>query len=204
MTTTDTIVPTTEGIGARKDYHALNAQLNLFAADGSIQLDKDHEAVEAYLSGHVESQMIRFDGLEAKIDYLIANDYYEEAPIRAYPWSFVKDLYRSAYAYGYRFATFLGAFKFHAGYSLKTFDGNKYLETFEDRVVSTALFLGRGDEELASSLVDEMLSGRFQPATPTFLNAGKTQRGELVSCFLLRIEDNLESIGRSVNSEVGS
>ncbi|MDN5813923.1 MAG: class 1b ribonucleoside-diphosphate reductase subunit alpha, partial [Micrococcaceae bacterium] len=40
----------------------------------------------------------------------------------------------------------------------------------------------------------------FQPATPTFLNAGKAQRGELVSCFLLRIEDNLESIGRSVNS----
>ena len=45
-----------------------------------------------------------------------------------------------------------------------------------------------------------MLSGRFQPATPTFLNAGKAQRGELVSCFLLRLEDNLESIGRSVNS----
>ncbi len=43
-------------------------------------------------------------------------------------------------------------------------------------------------------------SGRFQPATPTFLNAGKKQRGELVSCFLLRIEDNLESIGRSINS----
>ncbi|MGO3090634.1 MAG: class 1b ribonucleoside-diphosphate reductase subunit alpha, partial [Galactobacter sp.] len=33
-----------------------------------------------------------------------------------------------------------------------------------------------------------------------FLNAGKAQRGELVSCFLLRLEDNLESIGRSVNS----
>ncbi|MGP5218874.1 class 1b ribonucleoside-diphosphate reductase subunit alpha [Arthrobacter rhombi] len=198
--TTDIMEPTTEGIGARKDYHALNAQLNLFAADGSIQLDKDHEAVEAYLCGQVEPQLIRFDDLETKIDYLVANDYYEEAPIRAYPWSFVKDLYRSAYAYGYRFATFLGAFKFHAGYSLKTFDGNNYLESFEDRVVSTALFLGRGDEELASSLVQEMLSGRFQPATPTFLNAGKAQRGELVSCFLLRIEDNLESIGRSVNS----
>ncbi|MDN5823856.1 MAG: class 1b ribonucleoside-diphosphate reductase subunit alpha, partial [Micrococcaceae bacterium] len=198
--TTDIMEPTTDGIGARKDYHALNAQLNLFAADGSIQLGKDHEAVEAYLAGHVEPRMIRFDDLEAKIDYLIANEYYEEAPIRAYPWAFVKELYRSAYAHGYRFSTFLGAFKFHAGYSLKTFDGDHYLETFEDRVVSTALFLGRGDEELAGRLVQEMLSGRFQPATPTFLNAGKTQRGELVSCFLLRIEDNLESIGRSVNS----
>ncbi len=48
--------------------------------------------------------------------------------------------------------------------------------------------------------MEEMLSGRFQPATPTFLNAGKQQRGELISCFLLRIEDNMESIGRAVNS----
>jgi ribonucleoside-diphosphate reductase alpha chain len=41
-------------------------------------------------------------------------------------------------------------------------------------------------------------AGAFSP--PTFLNAGKQQRGELVSCFLLRIEDNMESIGRAVNS----
>lgn len=63
-----------------------------------------------------------------------------------------------------------------------------------------ALTLAQGDETLATQLTDEMLSGRFQPATPTFLNCGKQQRGELVSCFLLRIEDNMESIGRAVNS----
>ncbi len=61
-----------------------------------------------------------------------------------------------------------------------------------------ALTLAQGDETLALQLTDEMLSGRFQPATPTFLNCGKQQRGELVSCFLLRIEDNMESIGRAV------
>ena len=64
----------------------------------------------------------------------------------------------------------------------------------------TALFLADGDTGLAEHLVDEIMTGRFQPATPTFLNAGKAQRGELVSCFLLRIEDNMESIGRSINS----
>ncbi|SQD02226.1 ribonucleoside-diphosphate reductase 2 alpha chain [Escherichia coli] len=63
-----------------------------------------------------------------------------------------------------------------------------------------ALTLAQGDATLALQLTDEMLSGRFQPATPTFLNCGKQQRGELVSCFLLRIEDNMESIGRAVNS----
>ncbi len=63
-----------------------------------------------------------------------------------------------------------------------------------------ALTLARGDEQQARQLTEEILSGRFQPATPTFLNAGKQQRGELISCFLLRIEDNMESIGRAVNS----
>ena len=63
-----------------------------------------------------------------------------------------------------------------------------------------ALGLAAGDTELASNLVDEIMDGRFQPATPTFLNIGKKQRGEPVSCFLLRIEDNMESIGRSINS----
>ena len=63
-----------------------------------------------------------------------------------------------------------------------------------------ALHLACGNEQIAVTIVDEIISGRFQPATPTFLNAGKKQRGELVSCFLLRIEDNMESIGRSINS----
>jgi ribonucleoside-diphosphate reductase alpha chain len=52
------------------------------------------------------------------------------------------------------------------------------------------------------TLVAEIISGRFQPATPTFLNSGKAQRGELVSCFLLRTEDNMESIARSINSSL--
>ena len=63
-----------------------------------------------------------------------------------------------------------------------------------------ALHLARGDEQMATRVMEEMISGRFQPATPTFLNAGKKQRGELVSCFLLRIEDNMESIARGINS----
>jgi ribonucleoside-diphosphate reductase alpha chain len=85
---------------------------------------------------------------------------------------------------------------------MKTFDGERYLERFEDRVVMNALMLAQGDEEFARDLVEEIITGRFQPATPTFLNAGKKQRGEFVSCFLLRIEDNMESIARAVNSSL--
>src|SRR5690606_37074386 len=60
--------------------------------------------------------------------------------------------------------------------------------------------LADGDEQFALSMVEEIITGRFQPATPTFLNAGKASRGELVSCFLLRVEDNMESIARGINS----
>ncbi|MGO1407990.1 MAG: ribonucleotide reductase N-terminal alpha domain-containing protein, partial [Brachybacterium sp.] len=193
-------MPARAGIGERKDYHALNAQLNLFAPDGSIQFDKDREAANAYLAQHVVPNTRQFDSVWERLEWLIAHDYYEETYLRAYAPDFVELLYTRASGFGYRFQTFLGAFKFFTSYALKTFDGTTYLEGFEERVVATALLLGQGDADLAARLVDEMLSGRFQPATPTFLNAGKRQRGELVSCFLLRLEDNLESIGRSVNS----
>ncbi|MEV7709645.1 class 1b ribonucleoside-diphosphate reductase subunit alpha [Streptomyces sp. NPDC088270] len=200
--TTAVTVPATqrEPVGARKDYHALNAMLNMYDCDGRIQFGKDREAVRQYFLQHVNPNTVVFGSLKEKIDYLIENDYYEEAPIRRYRWEFVEGLFRQAYAHEHRFRTFLGAFKYYTSYTLKTFDGSRYLERYEDRVVATALFLGAGDEALASRLVDEMMTGRFQPATPTFLNAGKAQRGELVSCFLLRMEDNLESIGRGINS----
>ncbi|SJN19881.1 Ribonucleotide reductase of class Ib (aerobic), alpha subunit [Microbacterium esteraromaticum] len=200
MTTIALESPASTGIGARKDYHALNAQLNLFAADGSIQFSKDHEAVSEYLRQHVVPNTKEFSGVAERLDWLVAHAYYEKDFLDDYSPEFVTALHASAHDTGHQFATFLGAFKFFSSYALKSFDGTTYLEGYEERVVATALFLGRGDELLATRLVDEMLTGRFQPATPTFLNAGKAQRGELVSCFLLRLEDNLESIGRGVNS----
>src|SRR5699024_1126310 len=102
----------------------------------------------------------------------------------------------------FRFPTFLGAFKYYTSYTLKTRDGERCLERYEERVVMVALALVRGDEALAMSFMEEIISGRFQPATPMFLNAGKKSRGELISCFLLRIEDNMESIGRAINSSL--
>lgn len=182
------------------DYHALNAMINLYDADGKMQVEKDQEAVHAYFLQHVNQNTVFFHSLEEKLDYLVKNDYYEQGVLEQYSFNFIKSLYKQAYVVKYRFATFLGAFKYFTSYTLKTFDGQRYLERFEDRVCMAALTLGRGDETLAKKLVDEIMGGRLQPATPTFLNCGKAQRGELVSCFLLRIEDNMESIGRSINS----
>ena len=182
------------------DYHALNAMLNLYGADGKIQFDADQRAAREYFLQHVNQNTVFFHSLKERLDYLVEKEYYEGAVLEKYPFEFIQRLNDRAYAAKFRFETFLGAFKYYTSYTLKTFDGKRYLERFEDRVVMTALGLADGDQRLAEQLVDEIISGRFQPATPTFLNTGKAQRGELVSCFLLRIEDNMESIARGINS----
>ncbi|MCZ4548742.1 class 1b ribonucleoside-diphosphate reductase subunit alpha [Gordonia rubripertincta] len=182
------------------DYHSLNAMLNLYDADGKIQFEKDREAANQYFLQHVNQNTVFFHNLEEKLKYLVEENYYEPEVLAKYDREFVKGLFDHAYSKKFRFPTFLGAFKYYTSYTLKTFDGKRYLERFEDRVSMVALTLADGDTALARNLVDEIIEGRFQPATPTFLNSGKKQRGEPVSCFLLRIEDNMESIGRSINS----
>jgi ribonucleoside-diphosphate reductase alpha chain len=176
--------------------------INLWDADGKLQLHKDREAARAYFLDHVNQNTVFFHSLEEKLDYLVENEYYEKEVLDQYDGEFVKEAFKYAYSFRYRFEAFMGAYKFYTSYALKTFDGERYLERFEDRVVMNALTLGTGNKEMVMSLIEEIISGRFQPATPTFLNAGKKQRGEFVSCFLLRIEDNMESISRAINSSL--
>ncbi|WP_261508133.1 class 1b ribonucleoside-diphosphate reductase subunit alpha [Chromohalobacter canadensis] len=182
------------------DYHALNAMLNLYDNEGRLQLQADREASRQYFLQHVNQNTVFFHSLAEKLEYLVEENYYEKEVLDQYDFAFIKSLFERAYDVKFRFQSFLGAFKYYTSYTLKTFDGRRYLERFEDRVCMVALTLAQGDETVARQLMDEIIHGRFQPATPTFLNCGKKQRGELVSCFLLRIEDNMESIGRSINS----
>lgn len=184
------------------DYHALNALLNLYDDDGRIQFDKDREAARQFFLQHVNQNTVFFHNLREKLDYLVENKYYDPIVLDKYEFEDVKKLFKQAYAHKFRFKSFLGAYKYYTSYTLKTFDGKRYLERYEDRVCMVALTLADGDLDLAGKLVDEIITGRFQPATPTFLNSGKAQRGEPVSCFLLRIEDNMESIGRAINSSL--
>ena len=183
-------------------YHELNAMLNLYDAEGKIQFDKDKEAAREYFLEHVNMNTVFFHSLKERLDYLVEHEYYEPGFLETYSFEFVEELTKLAYSYKFRFQSFLGAYKFYTSYALKTFDGAHYLERFEDRVVMVALTLAEGVEETARMLVDEMITGRFQPATPTFLNCGKASRGEFVSCFLLRTEDNMESIARAINSSL--
>jgi ribonucleoside-diphosphate reductase alpha chain len=188
------------GVESALSYQDLNAMINLWGEDQKLQLEKDKLAVRKYFLEHVNQNTVFFHSLKERLDYLVEHEYYEKEILDQYSFEFIEALEKLAYSKKFRFEAFMGAFKFYTGYALKTFDGTRYLERFEDRVVMVALTLAAGNETVATDLVEEMISGRFQPATPTFLNCGKKQRGEFVSCFLLRIEDNMESISRGINS----
>lgn len=198
----ETITSALGGNGLTQNYHELNAMLNLFGENGEIQTDKDKEAARQYFLQHVNPNTVFFHDLEEKIGYMTDNGYWDEEVFALYDYFDVKELFKYAYSFKFRFPTFVGAYKFYTSYALKNFAGDRYLERFEDRVSMTALYLAQGDHLQAESYVRLMMSGVYQPATPTFLNAGRKDSGELVSCFLLRIEDNMESIGRGINSSL--
>lgn len=183
-----------------QDYHVLNAMLGLFDPEQGIQFDKDREAERLYVTNYVAKHTMHFASTRERLAYLTEHHYYNPSVFQAYSDEFLDNFYAHAEKADHKFGTFLGAFKFYTSYALKTFDGKQYLEDFAQRAAAVALELADGDEQAATTYLDEILSGRFQPATPTFLNLGKAQRGEAVSCFLVRLEDNMESIARGINS----
>lgn len=183
-------------------YLELNNRVNI-PVDGTIQLGKDKEAAHAYFLDHVNQNTVYFQSLAEKIDYLVTNDYIDpKVTIDQYSFDFIKKLFTYIYGKKFRFDSFMGAYKFFKQYAMRNSEGNRYLERYEDRVAFNALFMGNGNEEYAMDVAEELIERRYQPATPTFLNAGRKNRGEFVSCFLLQVEDDMNSIGRAINSSL--
>ena len=141
-----------------------------------------------------------FDTIIDKTNYLIDNDYIESEFINKYTPDFIETVAKDLQAQGFRFKSFMAAYKFYQQYVLKTNDGKHYLESIEDRILLMPFYFADGNEELARDLATEMIHQRYQPATPSFLNAGRSRRGEFVSCFLISVTDDMNSIGRSINS----
>ncbi|MGT2771791.1 class 1b ribonucleoside-diphosphate reductase subunit alpha [Streptococcus marimammalium] len=180
-------------------YFRLNNAINR-PVNGKIPLNKDKEALEAFFNENVIPNTMTFPSVSERIDYLIQNDYLEEAFLKKYSMSFIEELVTLIKEQNFHFKSFMAAYKFYQQYALKTNDGEYYLESMEDRVLYNALYFADGDEDLAKSIAIEMINQRYQPATPSFLNAGRSRRGELVSCFLIQATDDMNSIGRSINS----
>ena len=180
-------------------YFELNNEINRPVND-QIPLYKDKEALAAFFNENVEPNTKTFSSIEEKLNYLIEEEYIEAEFISKYSIEFIESLYTYLDEQHFTFKSFMAAYKFYSQYALKTNDGSAYLERYEDRVAFNALYFADGNEELAMDLAEEMIYQRYQPATPSFLNAGRKRRGELVSCFLVQVTDDMNSIGRTVNS----
>ena len=181
-------------------YYELNNKINI-PVNGQIQLHYDKEAVAAYFRQHINQNSLFYYTLEEKIKTLLEGNYIDKDMISKYKMSFIKELFKFIYDKKFRFDSFMGAYKFYRQYAMKNNTGDLYLERFEDRVAFNALYLADGDKELAYSIAEEMISRRYQPATPTYLNAGKARAGAAVSCFLLGdVTDSMDSITQSWKS----
>lgn len=183
-------------------YISLNALTEFKDENGHFNFEADKKAVKAYIDEKINPNTKKFKSFRERLIFLIDNDYYDKDLLAKYNIEFIEKLTKKAYDQHFTFPNFMGAVKFYNAYALKTNDHKEYLENYEDRVVMNALFLADGDEDFATSLLMDIIHNRFQPATPTFLNAGKKRRGEYISCYLLRVEDNMESISRSITTSL--
>lgn len=180
-------------------YFRLNNEINR-PVNGKIPLNKDKEALDAFFKENVIPNTKAFPSVTEKINFLLEHDYIESEFIKKYTFDFIEELAALIKKEKFQFKSFMAAYKFYQQYALKTNDGEYYLESLEDRVMFNALYFADGNEDLAKDLAIEMINQRYQPATPSFLNAGRSRRGELVSCFLIQVTDDMNSIGRSINS----
>lgn len=176
----------------------LNNQVIIKDDNGQLQLHKDKEALEAYLNGPVAKRLRKFNSIEERLEYLVKHDYYKCFQGFMYSIEDIKSIYEFIKSKNFKFQSYMSASKFYENYALKSNDGKEILETYEDKVLIVALELGAGDIKSAKDIAEKLINQEFQPATPTFLNAGRKRAGEMVSCFLLNVEDSCEGISYAV------
>lgn len=166
--------------------------------DGFYQLHKDKEALEVFME-EARENTVHFNSVAERMEYMKEHDYYYNV-LDEYSLEGVEGVYNIAYGENFEFQSYMAASKFYKDYALKTNDQKQYLESYEDRVAIVSLYLGRGDVAKAKQFASMIVKQNYQPATPTFLNAGRSRRGEMVSCFLLEMDDSLNSIGFNINT----
>lgn len=177
------------------NYIELNNQmLQRDSITGQFKLEKDKEATKDYFLNNINLNTVFFHTLKEKLDYLVENDYYEQEPIEKYSFKDLKKLYKYVYNKKFRFESFMAAQMFYERYALRTNDGKRILERYEDRIVANAIVLGNGDIEKAFDYAKMLINQEYQPATPTFMNLLKKRGGNYVSCFLLEVDDSLNDL----------
>lgn len=166
--------------------------------DGFYDIESDALAIEAFKL-EVKSKSMYFHTYLDKIKYLIAQKYYVDF-LSIYTEEQIKEIHDLVLSYNFEFKSFMAIQKFYLTYALRTLDKQHFLETYEDRIVCVSLFLASGDFTSAKDMAKLMIKQVYQPATPTFLNSGKLRGGELISCFLLEMDDSLNSINYNLST----
>mgnify|MGYP002656333477 FL=1 len=176
----------------KKNHIELNNKVTKRREDGFFDIEKDQEALEVYLE-EIAEKTIQFNEPIERLHFLVEQDFYYDL-FKEYSEASLKEINQFADSIPFQFASYMSASKFFKDYALKTNDKSEYLETYKEHVIIVSLYLAKGNVEQAKQFVEGMIEQRIQPATPTFLNAGRARRGELVSCFLLEVDDSLNSI----------
>lgn len=183
-----------------KNYIILNNKVNQKDKNGNYtNLELDKQAVREYFLNNVNQNTVFFHSLEEKLDYLVENGYYDKKVLDKYTMEEIKEVFKLAYSKKFRFRSYLGAFMFYDRYALRTTDKERILERYEDRLSMIALTVGRNVDE-AKEFLNILINRQLQPATPIYMNSGKLRAGNMVSCFILSLNDDLESIGYTFNS----
>lgn len=180
-----------------KNYLELNNEI-MRKKEGFFQLEKDIQAVELF-ELDVEDKLMKFKTPIDRINWLIENNYYIDY-FKMYSNEEILKIVQKVYSYNFKFKSYMAISKFYQSYSMKTNDNKMYLERYEDRIVAVSLYLAQGNMDMAMDLAISMIEQRYQPATPTFLNAGRVRGGEMVSCFLISMDDSLNSINYVLNT----
>lgn len=170
----------------------LNNEVTKRKDNDFFDLEKDQEALKVYLK-EIHDKTIYFDDEIERLHYLVDNDFYFNV-FEKYSEEELREITEYAKSIHFQFASYMSASKFYKDYALKTNDKSQFLEDYNQHVAIVALYLANGDTKQAKQFISSMVEQRYQPATPTFLNAGRARRGELVSCFLLEVDDSLNSI----------
>ena len=178
----------------------LNNQVIIRNNEGHLQLEKDKEDLYCYMEDYVYKKSKKFNNILSKINFLVENNYYSKDIIDKYSDNFIEKLYNDIKNANFEFKSYMAANKFYQSYALKSNDGKEILEMYEDRVLIVALTLADGDNNLANDIANKLIMQEFQPATPTFLNAGRVRSGEMVSCFLITVEDSCDGISYAISS----
>ncbi|WOO89048.1 class 1b ribonucleoside-diphosphate reductase subunit alpha [Mollicutes bacterium LVI A0078] len=181
-----------------KKYIIENNKVTRKNPDGFYNLEADKQAVQLYKE-QVSEKIRNFNSRLEKIDYLIENNYYIDF-WAMYEREQVETLIEFVYSYEFEFQSYMAISKYYDSYALKSGDKSEFLETYEDRIVCLSLYLAQGDISLATNYAEALITQQYQPATPTFLNAGLKKSGELVSCFLLELDDSLNSINYNLST----